>query len=111
MNERSHVLVQLLLPVQGGQGTANERLGATRTELVDRFGGATAYLQSPALGDWEPREGDRDQDRVILVEVVAPAPLDRRWWRDYSVTLARRFNQETMHIRAMAVDLIDPAGD
>ena len=41
-----------------------------------------------------------------MVEVVT-ATFDRAWWRTYAVTLASRFNQETIHVRAVRVEMLD----
>ena len=101
-------LIQLLLPVvrSPGDGQAAQ-VSRTRTELIERFGGVTAYVQSPALGEWTAPEGDREQDRVILVEIVAPV-FDRAWWRGYARLLASRFDQQTIHVRALVIELLDP---
>jgi hypothetical protein len=66
------VLIQTLLPVSasGADGEGDERVRQTRRELVDVFGGLTAYLQNPAQGVWTSREGEREGDAVVLVEIV-----------------------------------------
>lgn len=103
-------LIQLLLPARASQSDTDtsEPVGQTRRELVDRFGGLTAYMRTPAQGVWTSPDGDRAHDDVVMVEVVAPE-FDRAWWRDYSRTLARRFAQEAIHVRALQVDVLDPA--
>jgi hypothetical protein len=52
-------LVQILLPVRDndGQPFANDPHGATRRELLDRFGGVTAHQRAPAHGLWATPEG------------------------------------------------------
>ena len=102
-------LIQILLPVAVASRDRDEvrqAFATTREELVKGFGGVTAYSQSPAEGVWTAPEGDQQQDRMVMVEVVAPT-LDRAWWRPYSRRLAERFAQEIIHIRAMTVELID----
>jgi hypothetical protein len=99
-------LIQLLLPTSGDAAAADPRLGETRRELVARFGGATAYLRAPAYGDWKSSDGSRACDTVVMVEVVAPH-FDRSWWRPYACALAARFDQEVVHIRATAVEMLD----
>ena len=102
-------LIQLLLPAPG-RGAADDSgpaLARTRTELVERFGGVTAYIQTPAVGEWTSPEGDRERDRVVMVEVVAPT-FDRIWWRSYAATLAGRFHQDAIHLRALPVEMLDP---
>jgi hypothetical protein len=42
-----------------------------------------------------------------MVEVVTPE-FDRGWWHAYVATLAERFEQEAIHLRAVQVDMLDP---
>ena len=103
------VLIQLLLPTRkpdGGDATAP--LGETRRELVDRFKGVTAYVRSPAKGEWVSPKGRTEIDDVVMVEVVTQT-FERAWWRSYAATLARRFDQDEIHVRAMAIDVPDGA--
>jgi hypothetical protein len=101
------VLIQLLLPA-GGAGSADgpAPLAQTRRELADRFKGLTAYLRSPAKGWWMAPDGHTEQDDVVMVEVVTEA-FDRAWWRTYAVTLATRFAQERIHVRAVPIQMVD----
>ena len=41
-----------------------------------------------------------------MVEVVTDT-FDRAWWQTYCATLAERFGQETIHLRAVPVDMLD----
>ena len=41
-----------------------------------------------------------------MVEVVTDT-FDRAWWRAYSRTLAEGFGQDTIHVRAMPVEMLD----
>jgi hypothetical protein len=100
------VLIQLLLPTKTDGGDAMAALGVTRRELVDRFQGVTAYLRSPAKGLWTAPDGHTESDDVVMVEVVAPR-FARAWWRTYAATLATRFNQETIHVRAIPVEMLE----
>ena len=97
------VLVQLLLPVIGN---AQSALSETRRELAERFDGLTAYLRSPATGLWTAPDGHQERDDVVMVEVVTPT-FDRAWWGAYAQTLAKRFNQESVHVRALAIEVLD----
>ena len=81
-------------------------LGETRRELAARFKGVTAYVRSPAKGLWTAPDGHTEQDEVVMVEVVTDA-FDRAWWRTYSVTLANRFRQQAIHVRALAIQMLD----
>lgn len=101
------VLIQVLLPTNGAtpaDGLAP--LAQTRAELAERFNGLTAYLRSPAKGWWTAPDGHTEQDDVVMVEVVTDA-FDRGWWRAYAATLAERFGQDSIHVRAMGVELLD----
>ena len=101
------MLIQLLLPTRGAGGTDGlAPLAETRRELAARFNGLTAYLRSPAKGLWTAPDGHTEEDDVVMVEVVTDA-FDRAWWRTYAATLAARFGQESIHLRAVAVDMLD----
>jgi hypothetical protein len=101
------VLIQLLLPTSGAANADGlAPLGETRRELAARFNGLTAYLRSPAKGLWTAPDGHTEQDDVVMVEVVT-ATFDRAWWQTYAATLAERFGQETIHVRAVPVDMLD----
>jgi hypothetical protein len=105
------VLIQLLLPTVGsGRTGGSTRLAQTHRELVDRFDGLTAYVRSPAKGLWTAPDGRREQDDMVMVEVVTDH-FDRQWWRQYAATLADRFGQDTIHVRAMAIQLVDEPGE
>ena len=100
------VLIQLLLPTNGAE-TADglAPLAETRRELAERFSGLTAYVRSPAKGLWTAPDGHTEHDDVVMVEVVTET-FDRPWWRAYAATLAERFRQDTIHVRAMPVEML-----
>jgi len=101
------VLIQLLLPTSGAANVDGlAPLAETRQELAERFNGLTAYLRSPAQGWWTAPDGHAEQDDVVMVEVVTDT-FDRAWWRTYAATLAQRFCQEHIHVRALSVELLD----
>ena len=101
------VLIQLLLPTDGvARGSGQAPMTETRRELAERFKGLTAYLRSPAKGLWTAPDGHTEQDDVVMVEVVTDT-FDRAWWRTYASTLAERFGQESIHVRAVPVDMLD----
>jgi hypothetical protein len=81
-------------------------IAQTQRELAERFSGITAYLRSPAKGLWTAPDGQLEQDEVVMVEVVTEA-FDRSWWRTYTATLCDRFQQQTIHIRAMPIEMPD----
>jgi len=101
------VLIQLLLPTTGAaRPDSLALLAETRRELAAQFSGLTAYLRSPAKGLWTAPDGHTEQDDVVMVEVVTNT-FDRTWWRAYAATLAKRFRQESIHLRALPVELLD----
>ena len=101
------VLIQLLLPTNAGPAYAGSApLADTRRELAERFNGLTAYLRSPAKGSWTAPDGHTEEDDVVMVEIVTET-FDRAWWRTYAATLAARFAQERIHVRAVPVDMLD----
>jgi hypothetical protein len=81
-------------------------LAETRRDLAERFNGLTAYRRSPAKGLWIAPDGHTEQDDGVMVEVVTDT-FDRAWWRAYAATLGERFGQETIHLRAVPVDMLD----
>jgi hypothetical protein len=102
------VLIQLLLPATAASASADPMtpLARTREELAARFSGVTAYLRSPANGLWTAPDGRMEQDDMVMVEVVTET-FDRASWRQYAAALAARFQQDTIHIRALAVEMLD----
>ena len=101
------VLIQLLLPTKRADGgDSMTSLADTRRELAARFDGLTAYVRSPAKGVWTSPDGRTETDDVVMVEVVT-TEFDRPWWRTYAATLARRFDQEAIHVRALPVEVPD----
>ena len=101
------VLIQLLLPTTGAtHSEAAAPFVQTRRELADRFNGLTAYTRLPAKGWWTAADGHTEQDDVVMVEVVTDT-FDRDWWRTYAATLARRFGQDSTHVRAIRVEMLD----
>jgi hypothetical protein len=101
------VLIQVLLPTTASPGAdAMTSLAQTRRELAAKFSGVTAYVRSPAKGLWTAPDGHTEADEVVMVEVVTET-FDRGWWRTYAATLAQRFRQKTIHVRALPVQMPD----
>ncbi len=97
-------LIQILLPRSPGEsGVPDPRFGETRAELMEAFEGVTAYIRSPAVGLWTAPDGRVERDDVVMVEVLTDS-FDRDWWRRYATTLAGRFAQEEIHIRALPAE-------
>lgn len=101
-------LVQILIPVFDNTGQRFEQalFEEVRTQLIERFGGLTAFVQSPALGLWKDTEsGTTTQDAMILIEVMSDT-LDQAWWAAYRHDLEGGFRQDEIVIRALACQRI-----
>ena len=98
--------VEIFLPLNDNDGNrfGADLFGGVRRELVERFGGLTAFTRSPAEGLWE-EEGEVTKDEIVIFEVMADE-LDLGWWRDYRRKLERMFDQEVIVIRAREVQLL-----
>lgn len=99
-------LVQILLPLRDPRDRPfpPAAFARVREELVERFGGVTAYLQAPAQGVWkDEEEGKVERDEIVVVEVMVES-LDREWWREYREELRGRFEQDEIAARAIAFE-------
>src|SRR5688572_5209113 len=94
-------LIEIFLPLRDNDGRRLDPalFARVRAEMVDRFGGLTAFTRAPAEGLWETEEGKSSRDEIVIFEVMAEA-LDRGWWHAYRETLERQFGQEEIVIRA-----------
>jgi len=95
-------LVQLLLPMTP-QSSKSSFEGILQ-ELTEMFGGATAFLNSPADGLWKD-SGQEERDRIVTVEVMVEN-LDRGWWSEYRQRLERDFEQQEIVVRALEITRI-----
>ena len=100
-------LIEILVPLTDNEGKkfAAELHAAVRDELVEHFGGVTAFTRSPAEGLWKEGGGEPDRDEIVILEVMADW-LDRGWWRGYRAELERRFQQDEIVVRAREVELL-----
>lgn len=100
-------LIEILLPMSDNEGKpfAADLHEAVRDELVEHFGGVTAFTRSPAEGLWKEGGGEPDHDDIVILEVMADW-LDRGWWSVYRTGLERRFRQDEIVIRAHEVELL-----
>jgi hypothetical protein len=94
-------LIQIFLPVEAAQGeTAFEQ---TRKTLADRFGGVTAYAQSPAEGLWRDESKKIVKDKIVVLEVMVNR-VDHAWWKEFQRELKVRFAQKEILMRAIQVE-------
>jgi hypothetical protein len=100
-----HIL-QFLLPLRDNERRpfARADFEQVRSELTERFGGVTAFLQAPASGAWK-EEGETVHDEMVLFEVMVES-LNRAWWSGYRAELERRFRQERIVMRALGAELL-----
>ena len=94
-------LIEIFLPLTDNKGRKLDKnlYAETRRELVERFGGLTAYSRSPARGFWKEK-GRTTRDEIVVFEVMTKR-LERGWWRDYRRTLEKRFKQEEIVVRVL----------
>ena len=100
-------VVELFLPLEKPDGTpipaaTFERI---KSELTERFGGVTAFLQSPAEGAWKPRSRAVIHDRVAIFEVMVD-DVDTAWWRAYRQALEVELEQEQVLARLYQVTVL-----
>jgi len=97
-------LVELFLPLYDGHAkpTPKAQFDQIRDELTKKFGGVTAFLRSPAAGQWADGQGQVERDDVVLFEVMTPV-LDRHWWGRYRKALEQRLEQHEILVRATMI--------
>ena len=97
-------LIEILLPLRDndGQPFGAELWAQVRKELVDRYGGLTAFTRAPAEGLSDEEDG-RSRDQIVIFEVMADS-LDRNWWRSYREELERRFRQDEIVVRGREIE-------
>lgn len=100
-------VVEIFLPKCNNEGLAfrSGLFSCVRQDLVDRFGGMTAFTREPVEGLWDEPEGGKCHDALIIYEVMVPK-LDRPWWESYKTDLEKRFAQEELVIRVSTVNVI-----
>jgi hypothetical protein len=98
-------VVEIFLPLNRRDGTPQPsgRIGELRRELVERFGGLTAFTRAPAEGLWEDDDNHVERDRIVIFEVMAEE-IDRGWWSALRERLERDLDQEEVLIRASAIE-------
>ncbi len=100
-------LVQILLPVYRptGETFPQEMYGRVRDELTACFGGLTAYHRSSATRLWKQDETSTVRDDIVIYEVMVEQ-LDRGWWHEYREDVRQHFDQESLVVRASAVEML-----
>ena len=100
-------LDQLFIPRfdVGGTRFEGSYFQLVRGELLDTFGGLTAYTKAPATGVWAPANGEVELDEMVVFEVMVEE-IDRQWWNEYREKLEMRFAQEQILVRALPMEQI-----
>ena len=100
-------MTQLLLPLwsNSGQRFPKALFEEVRDELVQQFGGLTAYTRTPASGVWQEKNGGTVHDEIIVYEVMVKI-LDEDWWNSYRRKLEKRFRQDELVIRAQEIRIL-----
>ena len=99
-------LVQVYLPRYSNQG---RRFPAAvyvreRDRLVERFGGITAHMRSPAHGLW--KDGSQTKRDEIVIFDVMVRRLNKKWWSDYRCRLQKRFRQKELLVLVQDVKIL-----
>jgi hypothetical protein len=99
-------LVQIFLPLydNAGRRLPKALFSIERERLVERFGGLTAHVRSPAQGLWRTGQGVKRDDLVIFEVMIRR--VDRKWWMAYRYRLEKRFKQKTLLVRVQDVKVI-----
>jgi hypothetical protein len=98
-------LIEILLPLRDNEGRRfePELFGTVREELIEHFGGLTAFSRSPAEGLWAPKEGECSPDEILIFEVMTDW-IERSWWTAYRKDLERRFRKDEIVVRVQKVE-------
>jgi len=98
-------LIQILLPVFGndGEDLLREAYPGIRDELVGRFGGLTAFIQSPAEGLWKDNGNSTGRDDIVMLEVMTSS-VEKPWWASYRKRRQELLRQEEIVIRALSME-------
>ncbi len=99
-------IVEILLPLYDNEGRhfAAELYAQVRRDLVERFGGLTAFTRAPAEGVWE-EGGERSRDEIVIFEVMSDG-IDRNWWQRYRSELEARFRQDAIVVRTHEIEIL-----
>jgi hypothetical protein len=106
-HNRHMELIQIFLPLRDNQGEPFpfRQFEEVKKRLLEKFGGVTAFLNSPAEGVWRESPKSFIKDDVVTFEVMSET-LDRNWWNAYKEELEAGFRQEELIIRKMQIELL-----
>ncbi|MCE7886961.1 MAG: hypothetical protein DYH13_05590 [Alphaproteobacteria bacterium PRO2] len=100
-------LVQIFLPLFDDQKKifSSDCFLSVKNQLIDEFGGMTAFTQSPATGLWQNTDDEVVKDRIVIFEVMTEK-FDPEWWRSYRRLLEDQFKQDKIIIRTFQIETI-----
>lgn len=99
-------LMQIFLPVTDNQGNQfpQSLFNGVKDELAEKFGGVTAFTQSPAEGLWI-KDHQTQKDRILIYEVMTET-MEHAWWSHFRKRMETLLKQERILIRSMVINLI-----
>lgn len=103
MSGKSSHLVQILLPIEigNGQPLGKDWFDGFLEELTEKFGGATSFLRASGQGLWQIGRGTK-KDSIAVVEIMVER-LDNAFWRSLRERLERELEQKEIVIRAQEI--------
>jgi hypothetical protein len=105
MTERAqNWLIEILLPAtfNDGRPIPPDMLGRIRTDLVERFGGLTAFTRSPAEGVWVDGGAAR-RDDIVVLEIMTQE-VNRTWWLAWRKRMEAQLGQDEIVVRAREIE-------
>jgi hypothetical protein len=99
-------LIEIFLPLCDNEGKrfTAATFARVREELIDKFGGLTAFSRAPAEGTDTGRGGER-HDELVVFEIMTEQ-LDQAWWTAYRTQLETTFRQDRILIRRSEVTVL-----
>jgi hypothetical protein len=100
-------LIQIFLPLRDNRGEPFpfRQFEQVKDRLAKKFGGVTAFLNSPGEGVWGESPQSFVKDDVVTFEVMSER-LDRDWWTAYKEELKKDFRQEELVVRKMQIEIL-----
>ncbi len=100
------ICIQVFLPLLNGRDASRHArmIKNVKQELIEQFGGVTAFVNTPAEGAWRKHRRTVN-DRIVVIEVMTKR-VNRAWWARYKRDLEKRLTQEEIVIRAIQVELL-----
>jgi hypothetical protein len=100
-------LIELFLPVYNNENQKfpKELFKQTYDELINEFGGLTAYTRASVQGFWQNEDDKVIVDELIIYEIIDDH-FSSNYWYNYRVRLEKRFQQERLIVRTYPIKLL-----